>query len=282
MNAKTKIAESVKGTSQLVRPCFAAGMLLQDEDLTQAVDYLRELSRLMFRSLFGCGVICGLEVDVREKCGKVRVSIDRGIALDCFGDPVQVRATQTIDLDPSCGKPLPESLCVVVRRTEKCCAPRPAVCADDDEGGAVATRIVDGFEIRVLSECPECACGCPASVPEPEPSPEPRDEEPPVLLARSGAQARKTQAAQAMQASQTTPPVHDCGCVDPRHPCYADHYAGKCQCCESEWIVLARLCLDHDGECTTWLVDHSVRRFVRPVLMRDPLPARRCRPAVES
>jgi hypothetical protein len=31
--------------------------------------------------------------------------------------------------------------------------------------------------------------------------------------------------------------------------------------------------MDREGDTDRWLVDHSVRRFIRPLLMRDPQPA---------
>jgi hypothetical protein len=69
-----------------------------------------------------------------------------------------------------------------------------------------------------------------------------------------------------------------CWCVNPEHPCYADHYAGKCGCdcedcanCDCDCVLLARLDLStrENGE-QGWSVDHRVRRFIRPMLMRDP------------
>ena len=65
-------------------------MLLQHEDLEQLNVYTRELNRLMFRSLFGCGVVCGLVVGTDVKCGKVNVTVGSGLALDCQGDPIYV------------------------------------------------------------------------------------------------------------------------------------------------------------------------------------------------
>ena len=58
---------------------------------------------------------------------------------------------------------------------------------------------------------------------------------------------------------------------------YEDHYAGKCGCdctenseCNCDCILLARLDNDGNNENPAWSADHSVRRFIRPVLMRDP------------
>jgi hypothetical protein len=217
-------------------------MLLHHDDLEQLNTYTRELSRLMFRSLFGCGVICGLAVKTDQKCGKVFVTVEAGLALDCSGDPVHVPKEQRLSIDEECDPSIPSPLWVVLCGTAKCCAPRTSMCAsDEDEAPPVCTRERDGFEIRIVSKLPGCICGC-----------------------RYGYPAY---------------PETRCKCVDPDLACYRDHYAGKCGCnagdgcdCSCECILLARLdkgrTYDQDQ---TWMVDHSVRRFVRPVLMRDPL-----------
>jgi hypothetical protein len=95
-----------------------------------------------------------------------------------------------------------------------------------------------------------------------------------------------------LQLSRTRPEGSDaslldqaCKCVNPEHKCYVDHYAGKCECncndcagCDCDCVLLARL--DESGDDPdhpAWTPDHRVRRFVRPVLMRDPQRSRRTR-----
>jgi hypothetical protein len=245
-----------KGLSTLARARFGPGMLLQHDDLEQLNVYTRELSRLMFRSLFGCGVICGLTVTADTNCGKITVGVAKGVALDCCGDPVYVPQAQTIVIDEACVPDGCDHLWIVLCGTEKCCAPRTSMCApDDDEADSVCTRERDGFEIRVLCQRPPCVCGCP---------------EPPhtdVETARGGH-------------GQTAPP---CACVDPEHPCYREHYAGTCGCncpgCsdgDCDCVLLAKLDKGGTINALGWRPDHSVRRFIRPVLMSDPA----LRPAV--
>ena len=89
MSGSNVTINSTKGLSTLVRPRFGPGMLLQHEDLDQLNVYARELNRLMFRSLFGCGVVCGLVVTTDAKCGP-RITVDAGLALTCDGDPIYV------------------------------------------------------------------------------------------------------------------------------------------------------------------------------------------------
>lgn len=227
------------GTSTLVRAKFSEGMLLQHEDLGALNDYTRELSRLMFRSLFGCGVICGLVVKAEvDNCNKVSVIVSAGLALDCSGDPVYVPKDQRFALDENCYPDLPGELWVVLCGTTKHCAPRTSMCAsDDDEPASVCTRERDMFEIRVLSDRPKCLCGCV----EPDETSNWREME------------------------------NACKCVDPSLPCYTNHYDGKCGCNDGcECILLARLDKTESEGKLAWTPDHRVRRFIRPVLMRDP------------
>jgi len=241
MTPNVQIVAPKKGLSKLARAKFGPGMLLQHDDLEQLNVYTRELSRLLFRSFFGCGVICGLVVNVEVWCGKVTVIVEAGIALDCCGDPVHVPETQRIVIDEHCAPDLPGQLWVVLCGTERCCAPRTPMCAsDEDEATTVCTRERDAFEIRVLRERPECVCGCP-------------EESKHELL------------------------DSECKCVNPELECYVDHYAGKCGCncpecsdCDCDCILLARLDRSGAAENPVWTPDHRVRRFIRPVLMRDP------------
>jgi hypothetical protein len=197
----------------------------------------------MFRSLFGCGVVCGLVVGTEVKCGKLNVTVGNGLALDCQGGPIYVPRPQSLVLDEECNPDIPSPLWVVLCGTEKCCAPRTSMCAsDEDESPSVCTRERDGFEVRIVRTRPRCVCSCP----------EPDSYDPPQTL-----------------------PDEPCKCVNPEHMCYVDHYAGKCCCncdnCDCDCVLLARLeKTSTDPNRPEWTADHRVRRFVRPVLMRDP------------
>ncbi|REE18412.1 hypothetical protein B0G71_1428 [Paraburkholderia sp. BL27I4N3] len=154
---------SVKGVATLERPRYSPGLLLEADDLTAGIDYTRDLMRLMFRSLFGCGVVCGLGVTAKLTChGKeVTVGVDKGLALDCMGNPIQICKAQTLVYDLGCsGKP-PKAIFVVACYVERCCSPRDVACSEDDSSGqTVNTRSVDGFQIKLYDHRPECACGC--------------------------------------------------------------------------------------------------------------------------
>ena len=109
----------------------------------------------------------------------------------------------------------------------------------------MCTRERKGFEIRIMRNRPQCTCSCQ----------EPDADDNPMAV-----------------------PDDECWCVNPEHPCYEDHYAGKCGCdcedcanCDCDCVLLARLDrISDDPENPVWKADHRVRRFVRPMLMRDP------------
>jgi hypothetical protein len=233
---------STQGLGTLVKARFGAGMLLQHDDLDALATYTQELNRLMMRTLFGCGVMCGLVVSVDPpKCGKLLVRVAKGVALDSCGDPIAVNEAQTIALDTQCDPQFPSTLWVVLCAKFKCCAPRTSMCASDDDAESVSTRERYGYEIRIVAERPECACGC-----------------------------------------DDVDKLHssDCRCANPDQSCYRAHYAGECAGCDCvgecgaecgcECVVLAKLDQTLSQGEERWDVSHKVRRFIRPVLIEDP------------
>ena len=237
-----------KGLSTLERSRFGPGMLLHHEDLEQLNIYTRSLSRLLFQSFFGCGVICGLVVEVVEDCKMLKVTVNPGVALSCAGDPIYVPAAKDVYTKEGFEQKDDLELWVVLCGTTKCCAPRVTSCScDDEETSSDCTREKDAFEIRLMLEAPKCACACPP----------PKNEQVPPQPAAN--------------AEGDDP----CMCSGKR--CHEDHYAGICGCtcgecsgCDCDCILLAYIDLNENPR--KWKVDHSVRRFIRPVLMRDPQP----------
>ena len=269
----------VKGTSNLARPRFAPGMLLQHEDLELMTDYARDLHRLMFRSLFGCGVVCGLVVGWKRYCGQDILTIGAGLGLDCGGDPIYVPSEQSVVIDVNCATNPSAKLWVVLCATTKCCAPRPSMCpGDDDEMVSACTRERLGFEIRVLTAAPKCACSCIID------KDDKKDDKKKETLEEAPAGFTEDAVIVTPGAATTPATASPCACVDPTNPCYADHYNGICGCnCDDcaeggccDCILLARV--DKGTKLVEgvlpWYPDHSVRRFIRPVLMRDPQPAK--------
>jgi hypothetical protein len=265
MNNATVTLGHKDGASKLMKPKFGPGMLLRAEDLDLLKDYTRDLNRLMFGSLFGCGVICGLVVTPEWKCDNLHISVQPGVALACSGDPVQVVEPVSFYLDEGYHPELNDELWVLLCGTTKCCAPRTAVCAsDDDDTVSECTREKDTFQIKVVKGRPTCVCGCL------------KPKAPPAnTTTETSNDPNRTELNAPNPAGNNQPPGTDCMCADPTLPCYEDHYAGRCGChcdecsdCDCKCIVLARV--KRDGDTNSWKPDHSVRRFVRPILMRDP------------
>jgi hypothetical protein len=211
--AKALVSE--QGWSFLQRPRFTPGLLLEDEDLTAGVDYTRNLMRLMFRSLFGCGLICGLKIEAALICKgrKLAVTVGSGLALDGAGNPIQVPGPVRLEFDPACDD-WPAEIWVSVCYREKSCRPRDVSCSPDDDSRIETTRSRDGFEIRLQAQVPACACAC--GLPAPPGTGQPgsgccQDE-------NTGAKDRGTGVAEAATA------VHPAGCA-----CYQKHNDGECE-----------------------------------------------------
>jgi hypothetical protein len=249
MNNTNEPVNSKSGLSTIQRARFGPGMLLQHEDLELLNNYTRDLSRLLFQSFFGCGVICGLTVTVVEDCGGLKVTVEPGVALSCAGDPVHLPGSVDVPTKPPFDPTSATAeLWVELCGKTKCCAPRTTTCScDDDEAATDCTREKDGWEIKLLSSRPQCACACP--------EPKPYDKQ--------------------SAASNAAPKESECRCTTD-FVCHKNHYDGVCGCtcgdcsgCDCKCILLAHLKKDPNKG---WVADHSVRRFIRPVLMREPKP----------
>jgi hypothetical protein len=224
---------TTKSSSNIGFPVFSPGQLLQHDDLSALAGYTQQLTRLLFRSLFGCGVVCGLCVRTRIKCDKLTVEVEPGVALDCEGDPIHVPKTAELVFEKEPDK-CTNDLWVILRGTRKHCAPRPSECSsDEDEVRTGWTREQYWYEIQVRKDLPKCVCGC-VKFPEPGASGKPE----PQLLKE----------------------------------CYAKHGSGECECecscthCDCQWILLAKLERVKDLE---WAPLHEYRRFIRPALAQD-------------
>lgn len=84
--------------SAFVRPRFFAGQLLTEDDLSLLTDYVAGKDRLHNRTVFGPGVVCGLEVSC-DPCGGGTVAVHPGHALDCQGNDIVVSCKEKVDVD---------------------------------------------------------------------------------------------------------------------------------------------------------------------------------------
>lgn len=272
-----RLATIVPGTIE--RPLYAPGLILQDRDLTAAVDYTRDLNRLLFRTLFGCGVICGLKVSIRDKCNLV-VTVDPGLALDGCGDPLHLPGSAVITLEERDGVVVPEGstdgprnrqFWIIACAKDRRCEPRPTICDDSLDDTTQATRARMATEISVTFDPPKCACGC-------------------LDFDAIGDDANREELIARLRARSNPPPNGngdnggdgggDGDGYQPaqpvNQPCYDSHTKGECpddcgcgSACSSGCCVLLGWAIwSSEG----WQVFHyGVRRFVRPVLLADPI-----------
>lgn len=248
-------------SSSLEWPQFNPGQLLDDDDLNSGVTFTRELIRLLFRSLFGCGVICGLRVQPKWACNKTKwsITVTKGVALDCMGDLIELPADVVIQYGPDC-EPLPSALWVTICYVTKCCRPKDVGCSQDDATQPKPTRVRPGYEIRLYEKLPRCACHCATTDDGQTQAPEQpccAESNPPAVAA---AGATTSEGA----TSRTT--VCDC---------YKPHFEGECECgCNCECVIVGKITVptkDPDGreisqENRVPTSDTSMVRRIRPLL----------------
>lgn len=83
--------------SAFVRPRFFGGMLLTEDDLQAATDYVVGKRRLTNRYVLGAGVICGLDVSC-DPCERGSVVVGPGYGIDCCGNDIVVECPTQVDV----------------------------------------------------------------------------------------------------------------------------------------------------------------------------------------
>lgn len=167
------------------RPRYYARQLITPDDLNLEQDYFRSKLRWHNRMLHGWGVVCGALVCKAPKAKADpttfepwHVLVKPGYILGPYGDEIILDCTRTFDLrtrgvtgitgepcveaiDPWCSEVVqePESdrLYVAVRYKEIQARPvrvQPIGCGCDDSQ-CENSRFVDGYEIKVLTSCPD-------------------------------------------------------------------------------------------------------------------------------
>lgn len=151
------------GKSDLIRPHFAPGLLLQDDDLSQVVNYGRDTLQTLLSAMLGGGVLCGLRVSASfDACKQLKITLAAGTALDCNGRIIDIPNSQTMQIENDCCNPLPPTLYLSVIPADSACAPRELTgTALEGEGETAYTRIREGWQLHLTDSWPEGACGCP-------------------------------------------------------------------------------------------------------------------------
>jgi hypothetical protein len=240
-SANGKYVQTVTGV--LERPIYAPGLVLHDSDLTAAVDYTQSLNRMLFKHLFGCGVICGLEVKANEHCG-LKIEISPGLALDGCGDAVHLAKPVSFTFDERESDKMKKdkkTFWVVLCGKEKLCAPRALVCdADDFDSVTQMTRARAMAEVSLVFEKPDCIC-------EWQDVKERRIGQPSAVAGHPGVVDRKCFEPYPFDCAD------DCGCGS----------ACNCGCC----VLLGQIGFDADGKPVATHL--KVRRIAKPELMQD-------------
>jgi hypothetical protein len=145
---KAARAESVK---------FSDGMIVTADDLGVSQDYSVSLMKTVLRAYLGCGVVCGLGLRKRPSPdgGKPSwvVCVDRGVAIDCQGYPIELCAPIELDLSPDacdCDDP-PDQVYLLLRRLTSEEAPRDACSCDTDAPTFDCRRVRDYVQVKAIS-----------------------------------------------------------------------------------------------------------------------------------
>jgi hypothetical protein len=227
---------------------FNDGMIVTAEDLAAAMRYPASMLHTVLHSYFGCGVVCGLELNVREAPGKQPnwvVCLDRGVAIDCHGYPIELCAPVDINLAPDeCAcEPPPEQVCIAIKRTTSDEA-APDVCGCDLDGPHFdCRRVRDHVLIRAFSQTEfdalPTACRRPAG------------DDPNGDLKDAGHSGDPTDGGK-------TGPRSGCQCLT----ACPDRACGDC------WILLGCVTIyqdDNQGEGIEGKPDSSGRQWVKPI-----------------
>lgn len=228
---------------------FSHGMIVNETDLTAAMQYPVQLMQAVNRAVYGCGVVCGFWFDPDpDLCGATRtcdpcpdgsdntpdtgmaypgfrLQVSRGTAIDCFGMPIELCEPAFVDVTPElCGcKGEDTVVCIAIRRTSAGEAPRGDCCSDS--GGTDCTRRRDHVELKAFptDKWPEHIC---AHLPEGKGKPG---------CGYSGGQSGDYESAAASPDSSTRPGTDRdereeiCGCLMKCDPC---------DCCGEGWVML--------------------------------------------
>jgi hypothetical protein len=90
------------GHTALMRPRYLPRMTVTAADLTADQDYFRERLRRHNRLLHGCGVICGLFVNLGMRGTETALSIAPGAAISALGDEIEVPEAVVIGVSDFC------------------------------------------------------------------------------------------------------------------------------------------------------------------------------------
>jgi hypothetical protein len=240
-----RLPEKVKPTT-IESVKFRDGMLVTADDLDAGMRYPQSLLQTVLRAYFGCGVVCGLGLKVKNlgtsKQASWVVCVDRGVAIDCHGYPIELCAPVELDLSPEacdCG-PVPDAVYIVVRRAMSDEAPADACSCDVDAPRYDCRRTRDLVLVKALTSA------------ELEALPDVCRRKPPDPDTGDRQEARATSA---VAATSSEPSWSDamCGVLTGCSDCGC----GEC------WVLLGSVALD-EKQGITKAPDMGDRQWVKP------------------
>ncbi len=243
---------------------FNDGMIVTAEDLQDAASYPLDVFKTLIRAFFGCGIVCGLKVKisaVAEQKESWCVEVKPGVALDCYGHPIELCKPIKFDFNEAyqCDPNPPKCVCIAIRRYTTEEDPRPNPASSDEKGGQEndCTRVREHIMIKVFD--PTDTCDKPKNIcmvdsedigccPDDEKYPGYGD-----YPAKQGYDTNSTQ-------------EHDkfCECIK----CCPDK-----ECCGDAWVLLACIKL---GDCGVECVENRLRKYVKPIHCCCPPEGKEC------
>lgn len=150
----------------LKRPRYFHGMLLDERDFKDEQAYHIKKRWLLNRMLYGCGVVCGLDL---KRASGTGVSIGPGMAFDCRGREIWVPEDYAVEIkdllarddfrdacDDTDPPPLPETYYLCLSYLE--CESDPVSSHISDNAcktrGCENSRTQEGFKVGLM-KCPE-------------------------------------------------------------------------------------------------------------------------------
>jgi len=138
---------------------FKDGMVVSADDLHRAMTYPVDVLRTLVRAYLGCGVVCGLEVKPKGASG-FAICVTRGLAVDCYGYPLQLADAVTLDLTPDecltaeAREQGGYSVCIAMRRVVTDEYPRPTgECGETARDPSYqCTRLQEQVQVKAYLE----------------------------------------------------------------------------------------------------------------------------------
>ncbi|MGC1951660.1 MAG: hypothetical protein WA970_03585, partial [Gammaproteobacteria bacterium] len=146
-----QLPEATEPTA-LERVRFKDGMVVNADDLHDAMTYPVDVLRTLARAYFGCGIVCGLEVKHKEDTN-FTIEVKKGVALDCYGYPLELCGSVSLDLKhDKCAES--DTVYIAIRRVTTDELPRPASdCAGEArEPEYQCTRVQEHVQIKVFAK----------------------------------------------------------------------------------------------------------------------------------